>query len=49
MAGLRRVHEAYTWRSVAERMCAVYTKASWRTVTPVASNDVLTNPQWEEG
>ena len=27
MAGLRRVHEAYTWRSVAERMCDVYERS----------------------
>jgi D-inositol-3-phosphate glycosyltransferase len=34
MAGLRRVHEAYTWRSVAERMCTVYAKACRPTHQP---------------
>ena len=34
MAGLRRVHEAYTWRSVAERMCTVYAKACRPTRQP---------------
>ncbi|OON62554.1 glycosyl transferase family 1 [Massilia sp. KIM] len=30
LAGLRRVHDGYTWRSVAERMCGVYARAVWR-------------------
>jgi glycosyltransferase involved in cell wall biosynthesis len=46
-AGMRRVHQAYTWRSVAERMCAVYEKACWPAGMAAASNDVLTNQPWE--
>jgi glycosyltransferase involved in cell wall biosynthesis len=47
LAGMRRVHQAYTWRSVAKRMCGVYEKACWPTGMAAASNDVLTNQPWE--
>lgn len=49
MAGLRRVHESYTWRSVAERMCEVYAKVCWPARVPArlpaASNNVFTTQQ----
>ncbi len=45
LAGLRRVHESYTWRNVAERMCSVYTKVGWRAEPSVATGKILTNQQ----
>lgn len=48
-SGLRRVHAAYTWRSVAERMCIVYAKACRPAGTRPWPQDALINPQWEGG